>query len=73
MLDDTARARDLRPWLRLSVDVLDAPFEDAVAAACGPGDLLVLGHHRLHMLPAALIMFRCEDITPLGSPVEPEV
>lgn len=54
VLDETARARDLRPWLRLSVDVLDAPFEDAVATACGPSDLLVLGHHRLHVMPAVL-------------------
>jgi nucleotide-binding universal stress UspA family protein len=54
LLAETARARELRPWLRLSVSVLDGPLRDVVAAGCEPSDLLVLGHHRLHVLPGVV-------------------
>ena len=54
LLHETALARDIRPWLRLSVNVLDAPLDQAVATTCESGDLLVLGQHHLHVVTSTL-------------------
>ena len=47
LLHETALARDIRPWLRLSVNVLDGSLAHAVATSCDCEDLLVLGQHHL--------------------------
>ena len=54
LLHETALARDIRPWLRLSVNVRDGSLEQAVASTCESGDLLVLSQHHLHVVTSNL-------------------